>query len=126
MKREKKFLLSAEQIRPLAPGRGGCYATDRITVDGERVGYMYRESSDFGSDSGWRFFSGDESQEYVDDPAAFALVMMNDHAHSRAAIAIIDSYHAQGYRFYEGDLPVGRKEFDLLKARFERQLAALR
>lgn len=57
-----------EQIRALAPGRGGCFATDRITVDGERVGYMYRESPDSGSDSGWRFFSGDESQEYVDDP----------------------------------------------------------
>src|SRR5262249_33762124 len=60
-------------------------------------------------------------EEYVRYYAAFALVMMNDHAHSRAAIAIIDSYHAQGHRFHEGDLPVSRKEFDLLKARFERQ-----
>lgn len=68
MKREKSFRLAAQQIRPLAPGRGGCYATDRITVEGERIGYMYRESPDFGSDSGWRFFSGSESQEYLDDP----------------------------------------------------------
>lgn len=65
-------------------------------------------------------------QEYVRYYAAFALVMMNDHTHARAAVAIIDPYHAQGYHFHEGDLPVGRKEFELLKARFDRQLADLR
>lgn len=32
---------------------------------------MYREQSDpdFDGDSGWRFFSGKESQEQIDDPA---------------------------------------------------------
>lgn len=43
-------------------------ATDKITVDGLQVIYMYREESDFHLDSGWRFFSGTETQEYVDDP----------------------------------------------------------
>ena len=40
---EKKFKLRADQIRDVAQGHGGCYASDRITVDGLKVGYMYRE-----------------------------------------------------------------------------------
>ena len=31
------------------------------------VRFMYREKSE-GSDSGWRFFAGIETQEYADDP----------------------------------------------------------
>ena len=61
------FRLSADQIRPIAPGRGACYASDKITVSGERVGYMYREAPDFDADSGWRFFSGTETQDFVDN-----------------------------------------------------------
>ncbi len=42
----------------------GCIATDRITVDGLPVGYMYREKPEEGNpfegyDSGWRFTAGD-------------------------------------------------------------------
>lgn len=48
----------------------GCIATDRITVDGSHVGYMYREKPKEGAwfegyDSGWRFTAGDESDEYM-------------------------------------------------------------
>jgi hypothetical protein len=64
----KQFHLRADQIRALAVGRGTCFATDMITVAGQRVGFMCRERPDGRSDSGWRFFSGVESQEYVDDP----------------------------------------------------------
>ena len=66
--RSKKFRLRPHQIRPVATGRGACIATDRITVDGHPVCYAYREAPDFDVDSGWRFFAGDESQEYVDNP----------------------------------------------------------
>lgn len=66
--RTKVFKLTGEQIRQLIPNFGACFATDRITVDGLKVGYMYREQPDKAVDSGWRFFLGDESQEYVDDP----------------------------------------------------------
>jgi hypothetical protein len=68
MSQRKKFALPAEQIRSLAPNRGSCFATDMITVEGQKVGYMYREAPDNDLDSGWRFFSGKESQDYVDDP----------------------------------------------------------
>jgi len=46
-----------------------CFATDMVMQDGRPVSYMYREEPDSAEDSGWRFFSGHESQDYVDDPA---------------------------------------------------------
>lgn len=69
----KIYRLSPDLIKPIAVGYGSCYATDRITVDGATVGYCYRESPDSKMDSGWRFFAGDEPQDYVDDPSNLAL-----------------------------------------------------
>lgn len=63
----KTFALRAEDIRPLAPGRGGCVATDMITVLGRPVGYMVREPTTRPGDSGWSFSSGEESREYMDE-----------------------------------------------------------
>ena len=74
---KKKFRLDASQIRPLVPNAGGCFATDRITVDGAHVGYMYREPPDDDVDSGWRFLAGDETQEYMDDPANLGIYSVN-------------------------------------------------
>ncbi len=65
---QKQFRLRADQIRPLAEGRGACFATDMITVGDQRVGFMYRERPDKPPDSGWRFFFGTGTQQYVDDP----------------------------------------------------------
>lgn len=61
----KAFKLKAHEIAPVALGRGGCLATDRIVVDGERVRYMYREAPIRPEDSGWRLFAGDEDAEYM-------------------------------------------------------------
>ncbi|NOS69492.1 MAG: DUF2185 domain-containing protein [Verrucomicrobia bacterium] len=64
----KKFFILGEQIKQLVPSDlGGCFITDRVAVDGQKIGYMYREEADRPEDSGWRFFSGDESQDYIDD-----------------------------------------------------------
>lgn len=73
----KKFALSANQIKPLAEGLGGCIATDRITVNGAPVGYMVREPADHPDDSGWCFMAGDESQDYMDEPAHHAIYDVN-------------------------------------------------
>ena len=35
---EKKFALCVDQIKPLPENRGGCLATDMITVEGRKVG----------------------------------------------------------------------------------------
>ena len=55
----------------------GCFATDRILVDGCKVGYMYREEPDGDWDSGWRFTAGDESDEYMDDPNNSGIYALN-------------------------------------------------
>lgn len=51
------------------PNGTGCIVSDKITKDGYKVGYMYREKPDEGvPDSGWRFLAGDESDEYMNNP----------------------------------------------------------
>lgn len=66
-KPRKNYKLKAEDIEPLVESKEFCIATDRITVDGMPVGYMYREEPiKDAPDSGWRFFFGDESPEYLD------------------------------------------------------------
>ena len=50
-------------------GPSGCLASNKITKEGWKVGYMYREEPDEGvPDSGWRFMKGDESEEYNNNP----------------------------------------------------------
>jgi hypothetical protein len=83
---EKQFKISGDQIKPLAEGHGGCYATDMITVEGHKVGYMYREKPDFPEDSGWRFFSGKESQDYLENPGHTAIYDVNTIANYDDAI----------------------------------------
>lgn len=64
---KKIFALKTSEIKPLATGRGGCIATDAITVEGKPVGYMVREPNINPTDSGWCFMSDEESQEYMDE-----------------------------------------------------------
>ena len=65
---DKKFKILGDKIVDLIGNIGGCIATDKITVDGLPVGYMYREEPSNDLDNGWRFFSGTEDQDYVDNP----------------------------------------------------------
>lgn len=64
----KKFKLAASEIKPIATGFGSCIASDHITVNGRKVGYMYRDTPDNEIDSGWRFMSGRESRVFMDNP----------------------------------------------------------
>ncbi len=69
--RNRDYYVKAEDMKNLLPDweeANGCIATNRITVEGCKVGYCYREKPDGDWDSGWRFTSGDESDEYMDDP----------------------------------------------------------
>lgn len=56
---------------------GYALAPKRLVENRLKVCYMYREMPDNGQDSGWRFFSGDESDEYVNDPDNIALYDIN-------------------------------------------------
>lgn len=70
-KREKAYRLWPSEMKLYLPdwdGPNGCFLTDRVAVDGRRVGWCYRETPEDGfPDSGWRFFSGDESEDYIAD-----------------------------------------------------------
>lgn len=69
--RNRNYHVKAEDMKNLLPDwdeANGCIATNRITVEGCKVGYCYREKPDGDWDSGWRFTAGDESDEYMDDP----------------------------------------------------------
>jgi len=48
---------------------GHVLASVYIGDDRNCVGWMYHEASDSQSNSGWRFFSGEETQQFADDPA---------------------------------------------------------
>lgn len=61
----KNFKLSSDQIVKLVEPIGAATATDMITVEGKDIGYMYREEPINNIDSGWRFFSGDEDDDYI-------------------------------------------------------------
>ncbi len=62
---------------------GTCLATNRIMVDGAKVGFMAREEPDDAEDSGWRFTAGDESADYMSDPD-------NSGTHDVEAVCTID------------------------------------
>ena len=76
---EKNWNIKKEDIKELFhwDEGEGCIATDRIMVDGEKVGYMYRENPDFVGDSGWRFTAGDEDDEYMSEPSHSGLYTLN-------------------------------------------------
>lgn len=63
--------ISRDELRELLTdftGPRGCLATDRVIIDGEPVGVLCRERpepADRGWDSGWRFMTEDEYDEYA-------------------------------------------------------------
>jgi hypothetical protein len=72
-----QFVIPKEQLKELVPPMGGCFVTNRVTVDGCKIGYMYREQPDRPEDSGWRFFCGDESPEYINDSEHISIFAVN-------------------------------------------------
>jgi len=87
----KRFALASSDIKPIATGHGSCMATDRITVDRAPVGFMYREVPDHEHASGWRFFAGDESQDYLDNAANLEIYDVNTIAnYDRDIIPLLD------------------------------------
>lgn len=76
-KPSKEYRFTEEQLRPLAPDRGSCFASDMITVERFKVGFMYRQEPDFPGDSGWRFLTGFESDQYMERGENFGLFDVN-------------------------------------------------
>lgn len=56
----------------------GFVLATKMLVEGKRkVRYMYHEEATNSQDSGWRFFCGDEDDEYVNIPANIAVYDIN-------------------------------------------------
>lgn len=69
MPRKKKSRVPSDPRASLAGDASRCLAADSVTGDGHVVGFMYREAPVHKLDSGWRFLSGTETKEYLDDPS---------------------------------------------------------
>lgn len=58
------------------PGNAGCFVTKAALDNG--IEYMYRDDpSPDNPDSGWRFFHGDETEDYANDPQNIQVVSLN-------------------------------------------------
>jgi hypothetical protein len=64
--------------------QGACIASRLLTAGSAKVGFMYRRDPAFGTDSGWVFITGQETQTELDDPNQFVVCDL-------ATIADIDS-----------------------------------
>ncbi len=74
---EKKFIIPDEQIRPIMSGRGTCRIPDTLLVMGRELTTFYRVMPVNYSDSGWRFLSGTESDEYLSRPEFYGIYDLN-------------------------------------------------
>ena len=81
----KKFKLPDTIIR-LVDAAGGCIASDKVTVEGLPVGYMYRDMPARPQDSGWRFLSGLEDEAYMADTSLHEVFDVNTIANHDPAI----------------------------------------
>lgn len=79
----------------LSAALGRCIATKAVWENGKQVGFMYREAPVFEHDSGWRFFSGDETDEYCDNPDNFVVCSIADITNISPDIAALTA-HAEG------------------------------
>lgn len=70
----------------LSTALGRCIATKSVSEEGNPVGFMYREAPVFENDSGWRFFSGDETDEYTDNPDNFTVYGISDITQTNPAL----------------------------------------
>jgi len=53
-----------------------CFVTNNILYEGEAIGYLYREEPDTEDDSGWRFTTGSETDEYMNDSENISYVSL--------------------------------------------------
>ena len=66
------FLSDGQELDPTAVRKEVlgkfAFVSKKITQEGWKVGYMFRDDPEEDDDSGWQFFAGDEDDDYSDDP----------------------------------------------------------
>lgn len=77
--KRKKFYKKPEEIKLLIEDNHFGFATDKIMVEGNRVGYMVRSklAEEHPEDSGWVFYEGSEDAAYCEDSGHFGLYELN-------------------------------------------------
>jgi len=89
---ENNIVLKIDDIPQLVKQIGFCIASNKITIDGEKVGYMYRDEKEDYEDSGWRFMAGNETPDYAENPANGKIFDINIIAnHDPAIIPYLNS-----------------------------------
>ncbi len=100
------YKIKNEDIKEILEWEGpdGCYATNRITIDGCKIGYMYREEPANEVDSGWRFFEGEEDDEYVDNVDNIGLYRLNTICnYDESIIPLLNSEYGSAYYRFDGE-----------------------
>lgn len=109
---KKKYLFRRDEQKLLVMGGKGAVASDAVTVDSGKVGYMYRAEPYNETDSGWRLLSGDETQEYMEDENNHGFFDLNLLAnldptiapHLNAPVGSAFEWAPDENRFFEVDL----------------------
>lgn len=78
--------LNPEELQDLVYTPGYSIVSNHILNDGFPILFMYREDPIEKEDSGWRFLSGQEEQEYLDDPQNSRFIGLNTMANMDASI----------------------------------------
>lgn len=65
---KKLVELQPEDIEDLTVEKGYSVVSNKVAIDGLKIGYMYREEAGEPEDSGWRFLSGTENEAYINNP----------------------------------------------------------
>ena len=102
--RRKKLYMTAEEIKPLLESGQFGIATDKIMVEGSKVGYMVRNEpqEEHPEDSGWIFYEGSEDREYCEDSGHFGLYDLNTVAnYDPDIIPLLDA--PAGMAFFRGE-----------------------
>lgn len=73
----------------------------QVSDDGEFVGFLYRETPAFEHDSGWRFFSGAEDDEYADNPDHFITAPLRDVLHTHPEVAPLMSQTSGAWEWHD-------------------------
>ena len=88
------------------PNGEGCIVSDKITKEGYKVGYMYREQPDEGRpDSGWRFMAGNEDDEYMNNPNNHHIFAVNTICnYDKDIIPYLHNQSKSSYNYYNDKL----------------------
>jgi hypothetical protein len=114
----KSYKPRKEDIRELVTGCGDCVASDAVTLHGRKVGFMVCETPETfkpegaRGDSGWRFFSGEESDAYIANATNFNIFPVNAIANlDPEIIPLLDASPGSAFRRENGAGPFKKAPF---------------